>query len=74
MDVTKQVRDLVRGNVLRFDSDHKLFQPDPAFGVRKSLVIVYSLNGNLGTSITREDQQVELPPLPASRDRIPPVR
>lgn len=72
-DATKQVQALVRGNSLRFDQKWDLFPPDPAFGVVKTLVITYALDGNLGVSITRDDQQVELPPPPGSRDRIPPV-
>ena len=72
-DATRQVQALVRGNSLRFDQKWDLFPPDPAFGVVKTLVITYALDGVLGVSITRDDQQVELPPPPGTRDRIPPV-
>jgi hypothetical protein len=70
-DVTKQVRERLRGNVLRFDAGDLHIQPDPAYGVVKTLIITYSLNGNPGVSITRDGQRVELPPTDMSRNRIP---
>lgn len=73
VDVTKQVRALVRGDSLRFRADQERFKPDPAFGTTKTLMIIYSLDGNLGASITREGQTVELPPTSPATDRIPPA-
>ena len=73
VDVTRQIRALVRGDTVRFDADPRRFMPDPAVGTRKTLIILYTLDGNLGTSITREGEQVELPPIPLTTDRIPPA-
>jgi hypothetical protein len=58
-DVTKQVRSLVRGNRLAIPSVEGL--PDPAFGVRKALVIVYSVDGSVQTEIRGDGQPVLLP-------------
>jgi hypothetical protein len=73
-DVTDELRPLLRGNVLRFGlgTDVNL-KNDPAYGVFKRLIIVYSLNGNTGVSITTDKQRVELPPTAPILDRIPPV-
>ena len=73
-DVTDELRPLIRGNVLRFGlgTDVK-FKTDPAYGTVKRLVIVYSLDGNTGVSITADQQRVELPPTAPILDRIPPV-
>ena len=73
-DVTDELRPLVRGNVLRFGLGTDVnFKTDPAYGVLKRLVIVYSLDGNTGVSITGEKQRVELPPTAPILDRIPPM-
>jgi hypothetical protein len=73
-DVTEELRPLIRGNVLRFDLGTDVtFKADPAYGTLKRLVIVYSLDGNTGVSITTEKQRVELPPTAPILDRIPPV-
>ena len=74
VDVTDQVVPLIRGDVLRFGLGTEVnFKADPALGVLKRLVIVYSLDGNAGVSITGDKQRVELPPTAPILDRIPPV-
>ena len=75
VDVADELRPMVRGNVLRFGlgADFKPKGGDPIPGTLKTLIIVYTLDGNTGVSITRENQRVELPPTLPSRDRIPPV-
>jgi hypothetical protein len=73
-DVTDELRPLIRGKVLRFGLGTDVnFKADPAHGVLKRLIIVYSLDGNTGVSITAEKQRVELPPTAPILDRIPPV-
>jgi len=73
-DVTDLVVPLIRGDVLRFGLGTDVnFKADPAYGVPKRLVIVYSLDGNAGVSITGDGQRVELPPTAPILDRIPPV-
>jgi hypothetical protein len=73
-DVTDQLRPLVRGDVLRFGLGTDVnFKNDPAYGVLKRLIIVYSLNGNTGVSITGDKQRVELPPTAPILGTIPPV-
>jgi hypothetical protein len=73
-DVTDELRPLIRGNVLRFAHGTDVtFKADPAHGTLKHLIIVYSLDGNTGVSITTEKQRVELPPTAPILDRIPPV-
>lgn len=74
IDVTDQLLPLVRGNALRFGLGTDFsFKTDPAFGVVKRLIIVYSLDGNTGVSITADKQRVELPPTGPMLDRIPSV-
>ncbi|MDR3618095.1 MAG: hypothetical protein P4L85_02005 [Paludisphaera borealis] len=74
LDVTDQLRPLIRGDVLRFGLGADFnFKEDPAFGVLKQLIIVYSLDGNTGVSITADSQRVELPPTAPILDRIPPI-
>jgi hypothetical protein len=74
IDVTDEVRPLIRGNVLRFGKDTDFhFKTDPAYGVLKQLVIIYSLDGNTGVSITADRQRVELPHTAPILDRIPPI-
>jgi hypothetical protein len=74
VDVTDQLRPLVRGNVLRFGlGTDVVFKTDPAYGTLKRLIIVYSLDGNTGVSITGDKQRVELPPTIPVLDRIPPI-
>jgi len=73
-DVTDQLTPLIRGNVLRFGVGIDVnFKNDPAYGVFKRLIIVYSLNGNTGVSITTDKQRVELPPTAPILGTIPPV-
>jgi hypothetical protein len=74
VDVTDQVIPLIRGNGLRFGLGTDFsFKTDPAYGVVKRLIIVYSLDGNTGVSITSDKQRVELPPTAPILDRIPPI-
>ncbi len=58
-DVTRQSRINVANDRLKFTTAGL---PDPIFGVRKALAIVYSLDGKVGLSITAENQAVSLPP------------
>lgn len=60
--------------MLRFGLGTDLkFKEDPAYGVVKRLILVYSLDGNTGVSITSDQQRVELPPTAPILDRIPSV-
>ncbi len=71
-DVTEELRPLIRGNVLRFGLGTDVnFKNDPAYGVFKRLIIVYSLDGNTGVSITTDKQRVEVPPTAPILDQIP---
>jgi hypothetical protein len=64
-DVTVPARGLVRANRLKVASPEYDFQPDAAFGVKKTLVIVYTIDGKPGIYAAPADRKVELPP-PAS--------
>jgi tetratricopeptide (TPR) repeat protein len=59
VDVSGVARTKVAGGHLAFTTDNL---PDPIFGTRKSLVIVYSVDGKIGLSTTAEYQAVSLPP------------
>ncbi len=72
IDVTDELKPLMRGNLLRFGLGTDFsFKTDPAYGVVKRLVIVYTIDGNPGVSITADKQRVELPPTAPILDRIP---
>jgi hypothetical protein len=66
VDVTPQVRDLATkgGNrsVKILPDSGVLRIADPAFGLHKSLVIVYTWNRKLNISLTASNQQATLPP------------
>jgi hypothetical protein len=73
MDVTMPLRATVRTNSrtnsLKYDPGENAvngFKPDPHFGTRKYLFIVYSLDGVPGVSMTADDKVVELPPSKAT--------
>src|SRR5262249_17861975 len=55
IDVTEVIRSRIRDGSLDFRPGRL---PDPAFGIHKNLVILYSLRGKAGLSITRDDRRV----------------
>ncbi len=61
-DITVQARDFVREHRLKVNSPEYDFQPDAAFGVSKTLVIVYTVDGKPGIYAAPADRKVELPP------------
>jgi hypothetical protein len=65
-DVTVPAQSLVRENRLKVDSPEYDFQPDSAFGVKKSLIIVYTIDGRPGVYAAPADRKVDLPPSPAA--------
>lgn len=64
-DVTVPVRSFVRQNRLKVDSADFDFKPDAAFGVGKTLIIVYTVDGKPGVYSAPADRNVDLPPPPA---------
>ena len=58
VNVTRHARVNVASDRLNFTTAGL---PDPIFGVRKVLAIVYSVNGKVGLSTTAENQAVSLP-------------
>jgi hypothetical protein len=64
-DVTVPARGLVRENRLKVDSPEYDFQPDSAYGVKKTLIIVYTVDGTPGVYAAPADRKVDLPPPPA---------
>ena len=60
-DVTKPVRELVKGSKLAFVPEHAGF-PDPIVGNMKSLVVVYTLNGRVGLVVAGGNDLVDVPP------------
>jgi DnaJ-like protein C11, C-terminal len=74
MDVTMPLRAMVRTNSLKYDPGENAvdgFKPDPHFGTRKHLIIVYSLDGVPAVSMTADNQAVELPPPTAPKATLP---
>jgi hypothetical protein len=65
-DVTVPARGFVRENRLKVASPEYDFQPDAAFGVKKTLIIVYMIDGKPGIYTAPADRNVELPPPPAA--------
>ncbi len=65
-DITVPARNLVRENRLKVASPEYDFQPDADFGVKKTLIIVYTIDGKPGIYTAPADRNVELPP-PAVR-------
>jgi hypothetical protein len=63
-DVTVPARSLVREDRLKVASPEYAFRPDAAFGVRKTLIIVYTIDGRPGVYTAAADRDVELPPPP----------
>lgn len=61
-DVTVQARRFIRDDRLKVKSPEYDFQPDAAYGVEKTLVIVYTVDGKPGIYAARADRNVELPP------------
>ncbi|MDR3618096.1 MAG: hypothetical protein P4L85_02010 [Paludisphaera borealis] len=61
-DVTTQARGFVRGNRLKVASPEYDFQPDAAYGVEKTLIIVYAVDGKPGVYTAPADRNVDLPP------------
>ena len=59
VDVTDRVRPAVSEGMIDLLPNNF---PDPAFGSVKGLAVVYSDNGKVGLSITKDGQKVELPP------------
>ena len=57
-DITQLIRSKISNGRLD-DQPEQL--PDPANGTHKALVIVYSLDGKVGLSLTRDDQPLVLP-------------
>ena len=65
MDVTMPLRTLIRDDALIYEPGPNAvngFKPDPHFGNRKTLIVVYGFNGVPGVSTTTDVQRVELPP------------
>ena len=60
-DVTVPARSLVRENRLKVDSPEYDFQPDSAYGVKKTLIIVYTVNGKPGVYSAPADRKVDIP-------------
>jgi hypothetical protein len=63
-DVTVPARSFIRENRLKVASPEYDFQPDAAFGVKKTLIIVYTIDGTPGIYTAPADRNVELPPPP----------
>jgi hypothetical protein len=63
-DVTVPARSFIRENRLKVASPEYDFQPDAAFGVKKTLIIVYTIDGTPGVYTAPADRNVELPPPP----------
>jgi tetratricopeptide (TPR) repeat protein len=59
VDVADKARPNIVGDRLKFSTTSL---PDPIFGVAKSLVIAYSVNGKVGLAITPEIADYSLPP------------
>jgi hypothetical protein len=59
VDVTKQVKKMLAAKVQ--PAPWADFPPDPAFGVHKSVVITYTINGELKTKTYPVSQAVNLP-------------
>lgn len=60
-DVTEAVSKRVADGRLQFAIQDAGF-PDPAFGTRKSLAIVYALRGRVGLAVSVDGRGVDLPP------------
>jgi hypothetical protein len=60
-DVTVPARSLVRENRLKVDSPEYDFQPDSAYGVKKTLIIVYTVDGKPGVYSAPADRKVDIP-------------
>jgi hypothetical protein len=67
-DVTVPVRSLVRENRLKFDPVEFDFKPDAAFGVGKTLILIYTIDGKPGIYTAPADRKVDVPP-PTAGDR-----
>jgi hypothetical protein len=65
-DVTVPARNLVREKRLKVASPEYDFQPDAAFGVKKTLVIVYTIDGKPDIYTAPADRSFELPPPPSA--------
>jgi hypothetical protein len=61
-DVTVPARSFVRESRLKIASPEYDFHPDAAFGVKKTLIIVYTIDGKPGIYTAPADRNVELPP------------
>ncbi len=60
-DVTVPARSLIRENRLKVDSPEYDFQPDSAYGVKKTLIIVYTVDGKPGVYAAPADRKVDIP-------------
>ncbi len=60
-DVTVPARNLVRENHLKVDSPEYDFQPDSAYGIKKTLIIVYTVDGKPALYSAPADRKVEIP-------------
>ena len=65
-DVTVPTRRLIRGDRLKFDPVEFDFKPDAAFGVGKTLIIIYTIDGKPVVYTAPADRKVDLPPRPAA--------
>jgi hypothetical protein len=61
-DVTPQVRAFVRGDRLKDNAADFDFKQDAAFGIGKTLIIVYTVDGKPGFYAAPSDRNVDLPP------------
>ncbi len=61
-DVTAQVRGLVRDSRLKMTKADYELKTDPAFGVHKTLIIIYTVDGKPGIYTAQAEQDVDLPP------------
>ena len=60
-DVTVPARSFIRENRLKVASPEYDFQPDAAFGVKKTLIIVYTIDGKPGVYSAPADRKVDIP-------------
>jgi hypothetical protein len=61
-DVTVAARGLIREDRLKVKAPDYDFQPDAAYGVPKTLIIVYTVDGKPGVYSAPADRTVDLPP------------
>jgi hypothetical protein len=60
INVTEAVRKKVKNNRVRFQASRAGFD-DPNFGVKKSVVVVYTVNGKIWVIVRGQDEVVEVP-------------